>query len=50
MRDISFGSAADQTLDIFPCERSEAPILLFAHGGAWKAGHKDALAHCRVRR
>ncbi|HVO17504.1 MAG TPA: alpha/beta hydrolase [Alphaproteobacteria bacterium] len=33
---VAFGPSADETLDIFPAERPDAPIQLFIHGGYWR--------------
>jgi arylformamidase len=33
---VAFGPSADETLDIFPAERADAPIHLFIHGGYWR--------------
>jgi arylformamidase len=33
---VAFGPSADETLDIFPAERPNAPIQLFIHGGYWR--------------
>lgn len=39
--EVSYGSSPDETLDIFPTARQNAPIHVFAHGGAWRALTKD---------
>jgi len=39
--DVAYGPGEDETLDIFPAERKDAPIVVFIHGGAWLRGHKD---------
>ncbi|MDH4608784.1 alpha/beta hydrolase [Pseudomonas sp. BN102] len=36
-RDVSYGPGAGERLDIFPAERPDAPVLLFIHGGYWRA-------------
>lgn len=36
-RDVAYGSAANERLDIFPAARAGAPVLLFIHGGYWRA-------------
>ncbi len=38
---VSYGSSPDETLDIFPTARQNAPIHVFVHGGAWRALTKD---------
>ena len=36
--DIAYGSGAGETLDVFPpTARSGAPVLVFIHGGYWRA-------------
>ncbi|NIA71678.1 alpha/beta hydrolase [Pelagibius litoralis] len=40
--DLSYGTAALETLDLFPAEgSSSAPLLAFIHGGYWKALDKS---------
>jgi arylformamidase len=34
--DIRFGPTLDETLDIFPADDPNAPILVFIHGGYWR--------------
>jgi arylformamidase len=42
-RRLSYGSAAIEALDLFPTKRPNAPINVYIHGGAWRAGMaKDA--------
>jgi arylformamidase len=36
-RRMSYGPSAIETLDLFHCGRSNAPIAIFVHGGAWRA-------------
>lgn len=35
--DISYGPGVNETLDIFPCESNQAPVLIFIHGGYWRS-------------
>lgn len=35
--DIAFGATRDETLDIFPADRADAPVFVFLHGGYWRA-------------
>ncbi|HNJ44950.1 MAG TPA: hypothetical protein PLA33_02365, partial [Ottowia sp.] len=35
--DLPYGDAAGETLDAFPAERPRSPIVVFIHGGYWKA-------------
>lgn len=32
-----YGNSPDETLDIFPSPRPDAPLLVFIHGGYWRA-------------
>ena len=34
-RDVAYGDLPVETLDIFPAERHDAPILIMIHGGYW---------------
>jgi arylformamidase len=40
-KNISYGPAADEILDIFPTAVAGAPTLIFIHGGAWRNFTKD---------
>lgn len=35
--DIPFGSTPSETLDIFPSREPRSPVLMFIHGGYWRA-------------
>lgn len=35
--DLVYGSGAGQTLDLFPAARPAAPLLIYIHGGYWRA-------------
>ena len=35
--DVPFGPTRDETLDIFPADRPDAPVFVFLHGGYWRA-------------
>jgi arylformamidase len=39
--DIPYGSGARETLDVFPAEQRGAPVLVFIHGGYWRALDKS---------
>ncbi|HYD80029.1 MAG TPA: alpha/beta hydrolase [Paucimonas sp.] len=39
--DIAFGDSADERLDFFPASRSDAPLLVFIHGGWWRSLDKS---------
>ena len=34
--DIPFGPTKDETLDIFPAAKPDAPVFIFIHGGYWR--------------
>ena len=35
--DIRYGPSLDETLDIFPAKQANPPVLVFIHGGYWRA-------------
>jgi arylformamidase len=35
---FAYGSTAIEGIDVFSCGKSSAPICLYVHGGAWRAG------------
>ncbi|MBU3738194.1 MAG: alpha/beta hydrolase [Rhodoferax sp.] len=35
--DVRYGSHASETLDVFPSRVADAPVLVFLHGGYWRA-------------
>jgi arylformamidase len=37
-RRIPYGPTADEALDLYPTAVANAPISIFVHGGAWRAG------------
>ncbi|MES2263906.1 MAG: alpha/beta hydrolase [Pseudomonadota bacterium] len=39
--DVAYGPGADETLDIFPAPREGSPVLVYIHGGYWRALSKD---------
>jgi arylformamidase len=39
--DIAYGSAEKETLDLFPTAKPGAPLLVFIHGGYWRAMDKN---------
>ncbi|XKE46175.1 alpha/beta hydrolase [Halomonas organivorans] len=39
-RDLAYGEAPEQCLDVFPASRPNAPLLVFIHGGYWQAMDK----------
>lgn len=40
-RDLAYGSTAAETLDLFPARQPNAPVLVFIHGGYWRALDKS---------
>jgi len=41
-RDVAYGPGADETLDLFPVPgQAHAPLLVFIHGGYWRALHSQ---------
>jgi len=41
--DLPYGDGEKETLDVFPTDRPNAPVLVFIHGGYWRAlGKGDA--------
>jgi arylformamidase len=42
-RRVAYGATPYETLDIYAAPKEKAPIVIFVHGGAWRAGHaKDS--------
>ena len=41
----SYGQSADETLEILPASRANAPILLFVHGGRWRPQPDNAFIY-----
>lgn len=39
--DIAYGDGPNETLDIFPAAQPNAPLLVFIHGGYWRALDKS---------
>jgi arylformamidase len=35
--DVAYGSGPNEMLDVFPCARANAPVLVYLHGGYWRA-------------
>ncbi len=35
--DVPYGPTLDETLDVFPATRADAPVFVFLHGGYWRA-------------
>ena len=45
IKNVAFGKHPLQTLDVYTTRQQNAPILLFAHGGAWRTGDKNNRSH-----
>lgn len=45
--DLAYGAHERQRLDIFPADPG-APVLVFFHGGYWKAGSKDSRRYAAI--
>ena len=39
--DLPYGQGVNETLDIFPAQRSGGPVLFFIHGGYWRSLDKS---------
>lgn len=39
---VSYGERPRETLDIYPAARTDAPVLVFLHGGYWRSGSARA--------
>lgn len=37
MLDVAYGQGPNETLDIFPAAQSQAPVVVFIHGGYWRS-------------
>ena len=35
--DVAYGDGPGETLDIFPTNRPDAPVVVFIHGGYWRS-------------
>tara|TARA_B110000114_G_scaffold143928_1_gene152584 strand:+ start:6493 stop:7359 length:867 start_codon:yes stop_codon:yes gene_type:complete len=38
---LSYGPTDDETLDYFPAQQDKSPLLVFVHGGYWRAFNKS---------
>jgi arylformamidase len=43
--DVPYGNSPRQKLDIFPAEKTGAPVLVYFHGGYWRSGSKEQNCH-----
>ena len=39
--DLRYGPNAYETLDIYPADTAGAPVMVYIHGGYWRAGYKE---------
>jgi len=39
--DVAYGEGVNETLDIFPATRPDAPVVVFIHGGYWRSLDKS---------
>lgn len=39
--DVPYGDRPSETLDIFPADRADAPVVVFIHGGYWRSLDKS---------
>ena len=39
--DLRYGDGPGETLDVFPAPQGDAPVLVFVHGGYWRALDKS---------
>jgi arylformamidase len=39
--DVPYGNGVNETLDIFPASRPDAPVMVFLHGGYWRSLDKS---------
>lgn len=42
--DLAYGDRPRNRIDLFPCGRRDAPLLLFFHGGYWQRNAKEGFA------
>jgi arylformamidase len=43
-RRYAYGPTLVEGLDVYPTKRANAPINIFFHGGAWRAGEVKVLS------
>ena len=44
-RRLSYGATPIEAFDFYDCGKAHAPIVIFIHGGAWRAGDASVFAH-----
>lgn len=42
--DLRYGERERNTIDIYPCDETDAPLLVFIHGGYWQRNNKEMFA------
>lgn len=42
---VSYGDTSIEAFDFYSCGKAHAPIVIFIHGGAWRAGDASVFAH-----
>jgi len=42
---VAYGATPYEMLDIYPARNGNAPVAVFVHGGAWRAGHASDSAY-----
>ena len=42
---VSYGATPIEAFDLYSCGAARAPIVIFIHGGAWRAGDASVFAH-----
>jgi arylformamidase len=42
---VSYGATPIEAFDFYSCGAAKAPIVIFIHGGAWRAGDASVFAH-----
>ncbi len=43
--EVSYGPGAEETLEIMPTDKANAPVLLFVHGGRWRPQPDNAFVY-----
>ena len=43
--DLRYGPRPRNRIDLFPCGRDRAPLLVFIHGGYWQSREKEVFSH-----
>jgi arylformamidase len=38
---IAYGGSPRETLDVYPADQSNGPVLVYIHGGYWRSGSKE---------